>query len=131
MILCTLEGNRMGNPGTMRADHAINRGQWFRKYWLVYVSTGFNGFAYLVEAGCESDAIDTLVDSKHGAVIKTDERCDVCETQDKLLPEHRVYDECSCTLAGNYGDVVNLDNVSIWKVSAVDYFAKNPDKVTL
>jgi len=126
MILAHLEG-RNGDP--MRVDHVVNRGGWFGKSWIVYVGMGFEGLSYLVEADCESDAIDELTDSKHGRVIKTDDHCDVCELQEKMMPEHRCYDDCSCSFAGNFGERVNLDNVAIYRVARVEWFAVDTEKV--
>ncbi len=41
----------------------INPGDWFGKRWAVLVSYGYSGDWYIVEASCESDAMDVLVES--------------------------------------------------------------------
>ena len=125
MILAHLEG-RNGDP--VRVDFVVNRGGWFGKAWLVWAGGGFNPLTFLIEADCESDAIDELADSKHAAVITTDEKCDTCEEQEKMRADLQCFDSCTCSFAGNYGVTVNLDSVGIARVARVEWFAKDPTK---
>lgn len=89
----------------------VNPDEWFNKTWLIEIGAGFFSLFYVVEADHESDAIDELTDSEFGHIIKTDELCKYCEVDD--------IDHCECTYAGNYGDRVNLDYVSIRRCEVV------------
>ncbi|MEE9594263.1 MAG: hypothetical protein V3V92_02580 [Candidatus Hydrothermarchaeales archaeon] len=102
--------------GTLRIDHLVNRGQWFGETWLIGIGCGFSTFTLVVEADCEQDAIDELVDSKYGHLLKTDKFCEACAEDD--------WDHCGCAFAGNYEDRVNLDEVRILERVKVNYFAK-------
>lgn len=123
MIMITAESKTLG---TVKVDHLVNRGAWYGETWLIARQAGFECYLFVVEAGCEGDAIDCLVDSKHGHLLKTDDLCEVCEQQERLQPDHRDYDECSCSFAGDCSDRVNLDLVSVLERVKVNYFAKRP-----
>lgn len=108
----------------IKVDALINRGEWFGKTWLIGVQAGFDSWHAIVEADWEGDALDVLADSTRSAWIDSDDMCEVCEQQEKLMPEFRCYDDCSCSFAGNDGHRVNIEEVYIQRVS-VDYFAKS------
>lgn len=106
-----------------------NKGGYFGKTWLIGVGVGYSSFFYVVEAHSEQDAIDELVDSKHGHILKTDMLCEVCEAQEKILPEYRVYDDCECCFAGNYGERIDPSAIGLLKECKVNYFAKYDDEL--
>ena len=88
-----------GNPAPVEISATfVNPGEWFKKRWLIGVGAGFSCLFYIVEADCESDAIDALTDSDWGHIIKTD-----CEHDN---PDN-------CTYAGNYGDHVDLNDIRV------------------
>ena len=76
----------------------VNPGDWFHKRWLVGVGAGFSCLFYIVEGDCEQDVLDALVDSEWGHIVKTE-----CE--------HDNLDDC--TLAGNFGEHVDLDDIRV------------------
>jgi len=95
-----------GNPApTEILATFVNPGGWFKQRWLVGVGCGISCLFYIVEAGSEGDAIDELVDSDWGHILKTDEQCEGCLSQDD--------DSCVCSFAGNFGERVDLDDVRI------------------
>lgn len=98
-----------------RVHSLVNRGRWFGKTWLLSIAVGFDSINFVIEADNESAAIDEFTDSKYGRMIKTDDLCNACESEN--------YNNCQCSFAGNYGDRVDLNYVSIQKCK-VDYFAK-------
>ena len=53
-------------------SNIINPGDWFSKRWAVLVSYGYSGDWYIVEAGCESDAMDVLVESGKAGYLVID-----------------------------------------------------------
>jgi len=99
---------------TYKVNGLTNRGQWFNKTWLILIGMGFESIAIITEADNESDAIDTLTDSKYGHLIKTDDKCEYCKVNN--------FGRCTCKFAGNFGERVDLDNVYITKCK-VNYFA--------
>ena len=109
---------------TVRVDFAVNRGRWFGKTWLVTIVHGYMGLRFLVEADCESDAIDEIVDSRHKKELTTEDLCEVCEEQNKLCEDLRCYDACSCSFAGNYGERINPEVIFGIERCSVNYFAK-------
>lgn len=90
----------------------VNEGDWFGKCWLIEIGVGYFSLFYVVEADAPSDAIDALVDSEFGHILKTDELCAACEVDD--------HDNCQCTYAGNFGERVNLDNVYIKRCEVIE-----------
>ena len=76
----------------------VNPGEWFKKRWLIGVGIGFSCLFYIVEADCESDAIDELTDSDWGHIVKSE-----CGHEDRE----------DCSFAGNYGEHVDLDEIRI------------------
>lgn len=102
------------NNKTVQVDRLVNRGEWFGQTWLIEVGVGFSSFYYVVEAHGETDAIDTLADSKYSKCIDCDP-CDECKAEN--------YDDCTCTFAGNDSHPVDLENVYIHRCK-VNYFAK-------
>lgn len=80
----------------------VNPGEWFSRRWLIGVGAGFYCVFYVVEADCESDAIDELTDSDYGHIIKSEETCP-CEDPD----------QCTCSYAGNFGERVDLDDIRV------------------
>jgi hypothetical protein len=132
MITATYKNN-YNQENTVKVDHLVNRGDWYGKTWLIGVGLGYSSFYYVVEARCESDAIDVLADSKHGHMIDG-EVCDNCAEQNKLYQQALEagtgdyfdfnYDDCYCDTAGNDSHPVNLDNVYMWPCK-VNYFAKS------
>lgn len=101
---------------TYNVDGLANRGQWFGKTWLLAIGVGFESINIVVEGDNETDIIDVFTDSSYGHLIKTDDKCSYCESED--------YDNCTCTFAGNCGERVNLDDIRIFKPCKVNYFAK-------
>jgi hypothetical protein len=91
----------------------VNPGEWFKKRWLVGVGAGFDCLFYIVEADHEGDAIDALVDSEWGHIVKTDDTCQICEDMETRDIYQRSYDNCSCDFAGNYGERVDLDDIRV------------------
>ncbi len=66
--MMTTENNAMatltdGQKIEVSCANIINPGDWFGKRWAILVSYGYSGDWYIIEAGCESDAIDELVES--------------------------------------------------------------------
>lgn len=104
----------------------VNPGEWFKKRWLVGVGAGFSCIFYVVEGGCEQDVIDNLVDSDWGHILKTEEKCEACRQVYKDYPdqdkepldpddEHlqELWNECTCSFAGNYSERVDLDDIQV------------------
>lgn len=116
MITATVK--EYGKKEVYRVNGLVNRGEGFGKTWLIGIGCGYYTYMLVAEGDNEQDVIDALTDSKYGHLIKTDEVCDACKNGN--------YNECTCTRAGNYGDIINLDDIRILKPCKVNYFAK-PD----
>jgi len=76
----------------------VNPGQWFKRRWLVGVGAGFSCLFYIIEADTDQDALDELVDSEWGHIVKSE-----CDHEDKE----------DCIYAGNYGDHVDFDDIRV------------------
>ena len=83
----------------------INPEEWFGKTWILGIGFGFDAGYFIIESDNETDVIDEFTDSKFGHLIKTDELCEACKTDN--------FDNCTCNYAGNFGDRVNLDDIRI------------------
>jgi hypothetical protein len=53
----------------MEGIPVCNPGGWFGSTWLIEVGVGYSSFYYVVEADCDSDAIDEFSESEHGHLI--------------------------------------------------------------
>jgi hypothetical protein len=89
----------------------VNREEWFGKTWLIEIGGSYVSLFFVVEADYESAAIDELVDSEWGHLLKTDEQCLYCENMN--------YENCECSFAGNYSERVDLDYVMVYRCEVV------------
>jgi len=83
----------------------VNPGDWFKQRYLIGVDAGFFCLFYIVEGTDEQCALDELVDSPWGHIVKEEEPCPHSEEND--------WADCDCEFAGNYGDRVDFSDIRI------------------
>ena len=112
--MMTIESNAIatltdGQTIELPSVNIINPGEWFGKRFAVLVSYGFSGDYYIVEASCESDALDELVESGKapGLIIDAD---DLKDYQDES-------GEYRCSFAG---DGTPYDTEWVHAIKSVD-----------
>lgn len=101
---------------------AVNPRDWFGNTWLIEIGCGYSSAFYVVEAGTEQDAIDTLADSdEYGHLINVDDQAEIaavqaipCETADDCAEYDRRVEQNGWDTAGNDSHFVDLENVRIY-----------------
>ncbi len=124
--MITATGMDRGHEITAKVDHVINRGGWFGKTWLIGIGCGYSTFFYVGEADNQGDAIDEFVDSKHGHLLKIDEEeVEKKDREYKALLELGKEDEFEDFpfRGGDFGDPIDLDDVTVLCRCEVNYFA--------
>lgn len=125
--------------GPVKVDGVVNLGGWSGKRWLIGVGCGYSCLFYLVGAGNEGDAVDELVDSCHGHVVKVDPDHEeemerktkvLYEAFDKEKAEEMIEEDFELRLwrdverAGNYGEAVDLEDLRVFELATgVNFFA--------
>lgn len=103
----------------------MNPGEWFGKVHVVQIAiaNALNPF-YVIEAGNESDAIDTWADhEQYSKLIDVTDPADIAEADAK----DAAGEDTDYSRQGNDGHWVDLTNVGFAKVEKVEYFVEIPD----
>ena len=95
---------KISNGHIVEAEY-LNFNEWFGEAWVMEVGVGYFSVFYVIEGESESDVIDALVDLDKGHHI--------------LIEERDIEDDVEYHYAGNAGEPVNLENVSIRRCDIV------------